>query len=813
MRIIVKTVGSLLLFVTLAIHASAGTEHDPSKDPVPPYLSDVQSILKTRTLISNIYPGYTFKFLFIVDSVVERKRITHTIDTTNGKKVYKEDSVIFKETLGRMVIDTVDSNNRAKFDSLVQMILKNSADTFKDTTARKNTPNLQPGGIRQPTPPRAGTYAYHRFISVWLWGTSDVHDLNAAIREELTTILLLTDGDATDLQRSRQTPRTLQFPDIIPHGLSSQAALSSSLLKSINPQGAPASTSLSGMFGVSEADLIKGIVNWGIKSAKQELLESVLEGWYDSLKNDPIARPLLSNTLKTFDQFIQDNSVNLAKYGDLWKASFQQDLRAIPVHLGNEDFVGTFIDRIEPGWGGKTEVVPLIAGSSMLIYGLYQKKHIVNLLSEMATGYVSESTALTDNLPVFKRAILFANILAGVLGKMDGNVYKAMSIDDLKNMDAASWRVFLSLVYLRNKNELELVMGRDAIDLVHEIQNGPGAKFWQVLTGSLVIYQTVQETISARVNDNTTSDVPDKTISSEDFTKVLDQSLSVVKKLAPYILQQPGLSGNLVYQYINRDLDAICNSMSQIGDGVAARQYGKVVDGSMQLLTYADTAFGVRAGHNYQDKRLAKLIKNITWYGSFMVNILSAKSADEVESALDELIPQNQYKLKNTCYWSVSLSVYPGVFGGRENITKYGIANGSVNKDNSYVKKGGSVGLYFPIGIDITHGFGKSSLGIFLQAFDLGAVLNYRLSNSDSTDQPNPAISWQQMVSPGANIIFQFPNSPLVIGGGFNYTPSLRKIEQGGATYYANALRYGISLAVDVTALHLSISKKKYPNP
>jgi hypothetical protein len=203
-----------------------------------------------------------------------------------------------------------------------------------------------------------------------------------------------------------------------------------------------------------------------------------------------------------------------------------------------------------------------------------------------------------------------------------------------------------------------------------------------------------------------------------------------------------------------------------------------------------------------------EVIVAFTRYGSMMVNILSAKTPEAVAEALDELVPKDQYKLKNMAQWSFSLSLYPGVFGGWETIKKQdpNIAT-KPNPTTSSVK--GNFSVYLPVGLDVSWGTGESAWILFAQALDLGAVLNYRLTGSESTEQSNPNISFQQLLSPGLSFMHQFKNTPLVLGTGINYTPGLRKIEETNVTYNANAFRFGFFFGVDITALHISLSKTK----
>jgi hypothetical protein len=119
-----------------------------------------------------------------------------------------------------------------------------------------------------------------------------------------------------------------------------------------------------------------------------------------------------------------------------------------------------------------------------------------------------------------------------------------------------------------------------------------------------------------------------------------------------------------------------------------------------------------------------------------------------------------------------------------------------------------------PMGIDFSIGNKKkgstksfSSTNLFLQFLDFGAVLNYRL-NSKEDEEASPNVTFKQLLSPGFSVMRHFKNSPLVIGAGVNYTPSLRTVNVAGNEYKDNAWRIGLFCAVDVTFFHLYNSKK-----
>ena len=139
-----------------------------------------------------------------------------------------------------------------------------------------------------------------------------------------------------------------------------------------------------------------------------------------------------------------------------------------------------------------------------------------------------------------------------------------------------------------------------------------------------------------------------------------------------------------------------------------------------------------------------------------MINIINAKSSEEVKTALEELIPKNLYQLKNTHEFSISLSSYPGVFGGYEELSK--------------TKSGGaSLSAFMPIGLDFNIGLKSkkstkdfNSLNFLVQFLDFGAILNYRIISKDG-EETTPNVRFKQLLSPGFSVMKHFNNSPYAV--------------------------------------------------
>lgn len=721
------------------------------------------------------------KYFMKYKKVLEQKTFTFT---TSGKTLVVKEEDNFETLLERLasaITAQPDTRNTAIVD-----------------TAEENAGGGLPGrgGNNQPRTGQNRQPGKKAPTGTFLQTDEKVEMTKELIREELKYLLLITDGTPEAIKAAPEMPRRFTYLSKINTALE---------LETKAPKLDLQSTALSGNFAFNESAIIYAITDFAIKRAKQEMLEAQLGEIYKNLQSDSIIQTLIPNTLKTFKQFNDDNSTSLSKYGDLWKASFQQDLQNFPLVLQQESFllaVGTRI-KADLATNGpfKKEIVPAIAGSSELIYSIYLKKHIVTILQDMAAKYRTNTTPAP--LPVFKKAVIFSDVVSSIVGQFKDDKYTLITSEVINNMSLEEWWYFARLTYLRHKTDLLLVADSTVITQLTDNTNEKVVAFLkQWLIPALNTYTAYQEIIG-RPAKGIAANEP-KTLDAEDVRKLITLSFQLADNAITLLSKNPLQTthdmqlDSLYHNYVQ----PFFVTANQIGEGIAVRDYGKVLDGTLQALSIVQT--------KYESKKLDTLINRLTTYGSFMVNVLKAKEPEDIEAALDELIPRGQYKLKYKAQWSASLSCYPGAFFGREQITKYNVSSGTVQRDSSTHSTAGSLAFYLPIGIDINYGIAdKWCVSAFFQMLDLGAVLNYRLNAEDATEQATPEISLKQVLSPGANLMLHFPNSPFVAGLGVNYTPDLRKIEDSGVSYKANALRYGLFLGVDVTMFHIGLKRKK----
>jgi hypothetical protein len=247
-------------------------------------------------------------------------------------------------------------------------------------------------------------------------------------------------------------------------------------------------------------------------------------------------------------------------------------------------------------------------------------------------------------------------------------------------------------------------------------------------------------------------------------------------------------------------------------------------------ITIKDTAtFEVNAkglGATIIFKREKIAYQNILKLAGFLGDISATRADSKKLRKIIEsyAMPAQSYKRKRNSWISVDLNAYVGAYYGYENISR--------TMDQPAQRGGRVYGLSAPIGISISktitrkaiatgdrlNGRGitsfkfgnrvryktKSNLTLALSAVDLGAVVSYRITNMDSTLPQQ--IKWQQLVSPGVQLQYGLPSTPLVLAIGMQYTPALRKFEDNAAKSMQrqyNAVRFSTGIYFDIPLFNL----------
>ncbi len=149
-------------------------------------------------------------------------------------------------------------------------------------------------------------------------------------------------------------------------------------------------------------------------------------------------------------------------------------------------------------------------------------------------------------------------------------------------------------------------------------------------------------------------------------------------------------------------------------------------------------------------------------YGAFMSAIATAKTADEVNSAIAAFaLPVGSYAVKQHSLCNVSLNGYVG----------YALDFDTFGFGHQYAN-----GVYAPVGVSVSKGRIFKNKGgaftLFASVIDVGGLVAYHLSDG-TTNNLNQQIKLESIISPSAQVFFDIPGLPISAGAGWRLTPKL----------------------------------------
>jgi hypothetical protein len=186
-------------------------------------------------------------------------------------------------------------------------------------------------------------------------------------------------------------------------------------------------------------------------------------------------------------------------------------------------------------------------------------------------------------------------------------------------------------------------------------------------------------------------------------------------------------------------------------------------------------------------------------YGSFMANVATAKTPDEVAKAIEAAaLPVGSSRIKRETVFNVAVNAYVGPYVGYEKIR--GVDSGKIN----------AYGITAPIGVSISKGYSilffnskkhRTSSSIFFSLLDLGAITAFRFTN-DSTEKV-PTIELKDIFSPGIFYSHGFGKTPLSLNIGYQVGPLLRKVNLDENLVGKSYSRISVSIVVDIPVFNL----------
>lgn len=614
-------------------------------------------------------------------------------------------------------------------------------------------------------------------------------------------------------------------------------------------------------------EIIKGTADFLIDRIKKELTLAFFDKFKEKLDSIKELNALLPNTyalLNTKDIF------QIPTMGETWKGAFENDIRNLVPNFEKMVFSLDKYDTLRTDQQFKLFMVAYHM-ADMLSSGV----HPANAISAIDNEYGCNDNE-NDSIGLSMRML---NLISRNLLSVDSVNVGWVKTSEFIKLNETEREYFIKLLYYQDEVlfrtiKVDTGVGQK-VSLKDILQK---TRYVEKFNRSMQLILLNIEHIDALINQileknliNQNSSDADKAKSYQEsidkiisFTQLSSELIEVGYRLK-YFTDPMGYYGSTFY---NEYKPVIVSSVSVLSD-IRERNYGKAVADFLILvgpflqksLDVSDDhvvkikeeiikkkqkgkdqsqtvtiilTFSNDSCHNADENRKSRvevneLLKYLSYYGGFLVDILTADSAVQIKQILDKYAePVGSYKIARKSINSGGLTAYPGLYGG------YG-TNFATDKSKSFVN-----GITAPIGFSFNWAFSKvnnnsnpaydygkysrskekylfknytgHSFSMFFSVVDIGAVLCYRWA-SDSTKGFPEKIKFEQIFAPGLQLVWGMKNVPLVLMAGAQYTPLLRSIEGDKAIFRdPNYWRIGLTLAVDIPIFTMYSKTNKYKN-
>jgi len=469
---------------------------------------------------------------------------------------------------------------------------------------------------------------------------------------------------------------------------------------------------------------------------------------------------------KTANMIIKDDPFSYFSLGSQWKIAFQNDLDHLPENLVK--YIKKFYPKIAAG-----KLFPYLEMAALTGGKLLQGYHLTDIIGYLDVKFKLEAQQQGAQQEIYKKIhedIHFIDLFQENLQRLDNNNTFNSWIDfnqlaqlvDTEN----GMSYFLALVYLQDKDffDNKTVTLDNKTHTLTELLKDSGNFFKNH------VFPAYQDLVALAALDNKSP------AGTEEMVNYLQHVVNIFKNV--YTIFKPQ-GKSLVLEILQGGVDLYrC---------IVKKEYYKIIAGAFYVLEQLTA----------KDKKFhAALMK----FAEFIEGLAGAKTADEMRGVISGVVlPPGGFMAKRTSKFSFTITAHPGLFAGAEKAIKH-----QTNEPDW----GFSYGFTAPVGFELCWGSRKpkfiSSLGVFATLVDLGAVVSYRLPQSDQYSGLPDSITLKQVFSPGLSLNLGLKNSPITVGLGLEYTPELRKItEESGNDIKANTWLYYLRVSWDLPLINI----------
>ena len=551
-----------------------------------------------------------------------------------------------------------------------------------------------------------------------------------------------------------------------------------------------------------------GLARFMVERAKEELSVAFFEKLKKKLSQVVELRVLFPDTyelLVAIDQQIYHYDQYLASL----RTAFQHDLSNIYLNLPRLMDEPKYVDLLKDF----PELRVILKSGLYVMNGLRDGKHPGEILNSMPKVFGP------DTIPqnIYSSLQVLNTLSQSFRTSTTGRYWLPKDSADQVVDDLASFKLYMGLLYQITPDDIEFKKANNST-FNYRTEMGKYGQTAVALTDSTryLITSCLYAIDEVRTAVNTVSDlkaaadanpsVQDYFSIYEGFNDLLDQmgkvnhlpylNITVPPRLNTFVFVIDGL-GDIYLSVQDQDYSTAVLKVAQVYDTIFNPDYGRA-----QLKTLADgttdvamqTRMKAHADTLKDGKDISALVRT---YGAFMASVVQAETAEEVQAAIEAaVLPVGSYRIKRTSKWNFAIQSYLGGAAGEE------YHSGTAETDRVYAVSG-LVGLSFSRGLLYDGGrktFG--SLGIYGTLVDVGAIAAYRLDDSNTADLPE--VQLQNILAPGAYVVWGIGKSPLAIGFGVQSGPALRSVtDSQNAVIEGNTFRQGVFLSVDIPLFNI----------
>lgn len=559
----------------------------------------------------------------------------------------------------------------------------------------------------------------------------------------------------------------------------------------------------SNVSGLNVTTLADGFAKFLVDRVKEELSMAFFDHFKRDLKKNPDLQALFPYTYDVL-QTLGDEIYNFTAYFDMLREAYLKDFQLIIPNLR------TLIQnpRYKNYFNQNPDLNSIVLLAFQIVDDYQTEVHPGDMIAHLAVMDTSILNLIDPNLkPSFQVLDLFVQSIRSKITDQ----YTVPSDTVKKNLlnDSTAMKIYLGLIYQQSKNkEIKFNYANTTFDFSNIVDSlcTTAEKRRRILKKYKHLFEEILDKAENVQQTLALSEKEESTESKGNYKGHFGFYHASIDLLECISFIPDSIRQDTLHQFVwGRNKNTCFYVVNKLGEIYLDINELKYASAILNVAVVYDTIFSKRG----KSKNVFNTGSLIIRYGNFAAIISKAETSDQVRRALETIaLPAGSSRLKRGSAINIALNAYVSGYYGEEKFTFL--------KDNERrVQWRTTAGLSAPVGIGLSKGsdfpFGKkwrSSYTVFASIVDLGVFASFRFN--DTINDIRPKIALENIFSPGLYFIYGVPKSPISIGGGLQYGPTLRKIEPSTATIEPRQyLKWCFFVGVDIPFMNFYSKPKR----